>query len=116
MSERQMCRHCGAEVVTRPRGLGWKCFYTPGVKENYPPVFRTRTGSTYDMPEIHDFYGDTPLPERTDTLPGTEERLRVFEERAPRRLALFHPDDPAIIPGQSERCTVATGSYLGGHR
>jgi hypothetical protein len=107
MSERRMCRHCANAVVSRPRGLCWACFHTPGVKQHYPPVFRTRTGKVYDMPEVCDFVGDAPLPERTDTLPGTEERLRVFEDRAARRLALFHPDDPAIaMPGRPRRVTV----------
>jgi hypothetical protein len=100
MSERRMCRHCGAEVACRPRGLGWKCFYTPGVKDLYPPT------SKYARRGTRNFYGPAPLPERTDTLPGTKERLKVFEDRAARGLALFHPDDPAVIPCQPKRVTV----------
>jgi len=30
------CRHCGNANATRPRGLCWRCYYTPGVKELYP--------------------------------------------------------------------------------
>lgn len=33
---RKLCRHCQREPANRPRGLGWKCFYSPGVKELYP--------------------------------------------------------------------------------
>jgi hypothetical protein len=36
--------------------------------------------------------GRVPLPEPTDALPGTPEKLAVLEERA-RRQQLFHPDD-----------------------
>lgn len=30
-----MCQHCGREPVTRPRGLGHRCYYTPGIRERY---------------------------------------------------------------------------------
>ena len=30
-----LCRHCSERKVTRPRGLCWKCYYTPGVRELY---------------------------------------------------------------------------------
>jgi hypothetical protein len=33
---RSVCRHCHAEPVSRPRGLGWKCYYAPGVRDLYP--------------------------------------------------------------------------------
>jgi hypothetical protein len=31
-----VCRHCNKHPVNRPRGLCWKCFYTPGVRALYP--------------------------------------------------------------------------------
>ncbi len=31
-----ICRHCHKNKVVRPRGLCCRCFYTPGVKEQYP--------------------------------------------------------------------------------
>ncbi len=38
---------------------------------------------------------DPPLPPRpTAALPGSEEKLRAFEERLRRGQSLFHPDDP----------------------
>ena len=33
-----LCRHCSQPKVNRPRGLCWSCYYTPGVKELYPPT------------------------------------------------------------------------------
>ncbi len=32
---RPLCRHCHAEPAARPRGLGWRCYYLPGVREQY---------------------------------------------------------------------------------
>ena len=32
----QICRNCSKARVTRPRGLCWSCYYTPGVKERFP--------------------------------------------------------------------------------
>lgn len=36
--------------------------------------------------------------EPTDTRPGSEERLRVMEERAARGESVFHPDDVSVLP------------------
>ena len=33
--DRRICRHCRKCAVTRPRGLCWVCYYTPGVKDLY---------------------------------------------------------------------------------
>ena len=30
-----ICRHCSTRKVTRPRGLCWTCYYTPGIKRLY---------------------------------------------------------------------------------
>ncbi len=30
------CRHCRKSSVSRPRGLCWGCYYTPGVRDLYP--------------------------------------------------------------------------------
>jgi hypothetical protein len=32
----KICRHCHAKTASRPRGLCWGCYYTPGIKEQYP--------------------------------------------------------------------------------
>ena len=31
------CRHCHERKVCRPRGLCWRCYYAPGVRDQYPP-------------------------------------------------------------------------------
>lgn len=84
---RPMCKHCGVEPVTRPRGLGWKCFYTPGVKDMYPSL------SKFARRGVKDTYGGHDMPEPTTAKPGTPEKAAVLEQRAERRQRLWHPDD-----------------------
>lgn len=31
-----ICRHCSKFKANRPRGLCWKCYYTPGVRDLFP--------------------------------------------------------------------------------
>ena len=35
MSKKPLCLHCHERQVNRPRGLCWKCWHLPGVKEQY---------------------------------------------------------------------------------
>lgn len=82
-----MCRNCGQEPICRPRGLGWKCFRTPGVRLLYPvtsPYGRRGSGRT----------GSTALPaEPTKHKPGSPEKQQVLNERAEAGVSLFHPQD-----------------------
>lgn len=48
---RAMCVHCGNEPATRPRGLGWKCFYTPGVRDRYAIARGGEHGAKSHQPE-----------------------------------------------------------------
>jgi hypothetical protein len=83
-----MCRHCGAEKVNRPRGLGWQCYYTPGVKELYPST------SKYARRGVGNVAGGVPLAaEPTTAVPGTPEKLAVLQRRAADGRAIFHPAD-----------------------
>lgn len=90
---RPLCRHCGNEVVTRPKGLGWKCYYTPGVKEMYGCA-NPATAKYAVRSEVLDFFREAPLPAvATDARPGTEDKIAVMERRAQRLETLFHPLD-----------------------
>jgi hypothetical protein len=85
-----LCRHCRLYGATRPRGLCWTCYYTPGLREGYAPEgdqrFSRRGNGTANLaPPVP--------PEPTDALPGTPEKVAVLEERARLGLALWHPDD-----------------------
>lgn len=83
-----LCQHCDRNPVQRSRGLCWSCFYSPGVRERYPPGHRYRRG-----------IGTTRkrLPcEPTDAIPGTPEKIRVLMERVARGEELFHEEDASL--------------------
>jgi hypothetical protein len=82
-----VCRHCSGPKVNCPRGLCRACYYTPGVKERYPPAGK------YPRRGVGNFTGP-PLPAApTAAAPGTPEKLAALERRAELRQAMFHPAD-----------------------
>jgi hypothetical protein len=82
------CRHCGRARVSRPRGLCWTCYYTPGLRSLYPST------SKFAQRGIEDFNGQGRLAiEPTEAFPGSAEKVEVLAERARRRQALWHPSD-----------------------
>jgi len=82
------CRHCGRAKVNRPRGLCFRCYYTPGVREMYP------SASKFGRRGVGHGYGGRRLPAKpTAHPPGSAEKLAVLEERAKDGVALFHPFD-----------------------
>ena len=95
---RRLCRHCGRRAVNRPRGCCWSCYYTPGVRQLYPPT------SKFARQGVGNGLGHAPLPPGpTAALPGTPEKVAVLGERAAARLALWHPDDPVDRPPARKR-------------
>ena len=83
-----ICKHCQRQRANRPRGLCWSCYYTPGVRELHPST------SKFARHGLEDFYGPVFLPPvPTPALPGSPEKVAILEERAGRRLALWHPQD-----------------------
>jgi hypothetical protein len=82
-----MCRHCKKSKVNRPRGLCWTCYYTKGVKEQYPST------SKFARRGFGNFYGTAPLPEPTTAPPGSPEKMAVLMQRARKNQALWHPLD-----------------------
>lgn len=91
MTQGRVCVHCGGtRNVSRPRGLCWTCYYTPGVRDQYPPLSKfAKYGA--QVTTTRNMASKEPVP--TDTLPGTEERFRVLEERARNGESLKHPMD-----------------------
>ena len=79
------CRHCGLWKANRPRGLCWHCFYTPGVREQYPRGSRVGVGGGCGG------YRTPAAP--TSARPGSPEKVAVLEERARLGLSLWHPLD-----------------------
>lgn len=85
---RPLCRHCKNpdHVVNRPRGLCWRCFHTPGVKNKYQSTSKYARQGVGNVPA-------TVTPEPTPARPGSPEKLAVLEQRAERGEHLFHPLD-----------------------
>lgn len=85
--------------MKRPRGLCWTCYYTPGVKDLYPPTSKFgRRGVGFSLT------GSAPLPAApTTAAPGTPEKLLVMERRAKLRQALFHPRPLEFLKEQAAR-------------
>jgi hypothetical protein len=81
------CVHCCKRTPCRAGGLCTPCYNHPVVRSIY--VGRT--------PEDHRGYGlgnmEGTIPTPTDALPGTEEKMRVLEERARLGQRLWHPND-----------------------
>ncbi|QVL31120.1 hypothetical protein KIH39_20045 [Telmatocola sphagniphila] len=89
-----ICRHCKKAKVSRPRGLCWCCFYTPGVKELYPST------SKYARRGEGNFSGKGVHPVApTSATPGSAEKIAILAERVRNRQELWHPSD-ARIPGE----------------
>lgn len=82
------CRHCQVRKANRPRGLCWRCYYTPGISALYPSTSKFARRAA-----VKDFYGATREPQPTDVPPGTPERVKVMEGRAARRESLFGGGD-----------------------
>ncbi len=88
-----ICKHCNKSKVNRPRGLCWGCYYTEGVKDQYPSTSKyARRGVGNGNASV----AATPLP--TAYAPGSPEKMAVLEMRARNRQALWHPLD-AQYPG-----------------
>lgn len=90
------CRHCGYHHAPRPRGLCWRCFYAPGVRERYATVGKSgRRG-------IESTQSTSPSP--TAALPGTPAKVAVLESRAAAGESLWHPADaPAGSVSKGQR-------------
>lgn len=83
-----LCKHCNKKHPCRPRGLCWRCYYTPGVRDMYPV-----NNSVYNRRGVEDFNNQAPLPEPTDKLPITEDKVKEITRRAELRQSLWHPND-----------------------
>jgi len=88
------CRHCRdpRKLITRPRGLCWHCYYTPGVRDQYPSASKFGVRGVANLG-----HRNAPLPEPTTAMPGSPEKIAVMEERALRGEQVFHPDDASNL-------------------
>jgi len=96
-----LCRHCQKVKPNRPRGLCWSCYYTPGVRDQYPST------SKFARRGVGNFNGRTKLPPcPTNALPGTPEKVAVLQERARMGVSLWHPLDATLETAVAELALV----------
>jgi hypothetical protein len=95
------CRHCQTAKAVRPRGLCFRCYYSPGVRDQYPST------SKFGRRGVGNFFRNAPSPvEPTTAAPGSLEKLAVLEMRARLRQSLWHPLD-ARYPGDERPIRAA---------
>lgn len=88
LQSRPRCRNCNGARVSRPRGLCWRCFHLPDVRESFEPVSEAgRRG----IGNGHAGYKMPGLP--TTAVPGSAEKFEVLKQRAEARQCLWHPAD-----------------------
>jgi hypothetical protein len=107
-----LCKHCRGRLAYRPRGLCSRCYFTPAVRESYPPDPANgsdqacrgdgvRGGRAYRSPVGRRCPKNLPLTP-TDAMPGTAEKVEVLRERARQGVSLWHPGDACQGPQSKE--------------
>lgn len=91
LSADRVCRHCHAGIISRPRGLCWSCYYTPGVLALYPSTSKFAHRGPGNFHRVA-----PPLPTPTRALPGSAEKVAVLEARAALGQLLWHPADASL--------------------
>lgn len=81
----RLCIHCNRGSVSRPRGLCWTCYYTPGVKDQHPSTSKYASRGVGTS-------GNKPC-QPTTALPGTDEKIAVLAQRVANGECLWHPLD-----------------------
>jgi hypothetical protein len=82
------CKHCGINMGSHARGLCYRCWSNPTIKDLYPADRRCNRGVSCTNTNI-----TRAMPTPTTALPGTEEKFEVLCQRAERGEQLFHPLD-----------------------
>lgn len=89
-----VCAHCKRNRLIHRRSLCTTCYYKPDIRVQYS---RIEEGFRSDGRRYSVGTRDTPtprvLPEPTDALPGTPEKIAVLLERLSRGQILWHPLD-----------------------
>ena len=92
-----LCLHCHKNLRRKTRGgvrcgsrgLCRTCYYVPEVRERYPRLRNTIDEDVVWTPER--------LPaEATEARPGSEDKIRIIQERLARGESLFGPRDVQI--------------------
>lgn len=94
-NSKRKCHHCGLLRIPIKQKWGKLCFecnMNPDIK-----VFYYRVPSDV-LHELDEEGVDFPLAsEPTTASPGSEEKIKIFQERAKLKVALFHPQDHSEV-------------------
>ena len=93
-----LCIHECGRVADKWRGLCSTCYYLPGVRKRYP----TKRTDAYDL-ELGEVEGKPPTV-ATRALPGSEEKVRILEQRVLRGEQLWHPQDVTLFTARTDEC------------
>ncbi len=87
----KMCQHCGKAKVTRPRGLCWSHYYTPGIRDLYEPTACASNRRGDGFHESNAAVMPTPAP------PGSKAKMVAMRRRLMAGASLHHPDDAGDV-------------------
>lgn len=82
------CLHCGYRVSTRGRQLCQPCFRDIRIRLQYPLLDSSQKGGGVGLTE-----SQLKIPEPTDAMPGSLEKIEVLQRRLLRGERLHHPLD-----------------------
>lgn len=97
---RGICRHCRQCRVSRPGGLCWTCYYTPGVRERY--TYQSKFAKRPQSNSVK------PAAFPTSALPGSAVKIWIMAHRLEMGQALHHP-------GDAKGSVVGNERRYGGH-
>lgn len=80
------CLHCGRDRPLRCRGLCKRCYYRPGVRDEYPRRWANGSGA-----KKRKRVRKPSTPTRAPI--GSGWKVRVMAARARAGMGVFHPDD-----------------------
>ncbi len=90
-----LCRHCKKNKNCRPKGLCWTCSRTPAINDLYTTTSKYARRGTGNHTRA-----SLPPTDKTDSEPGSAEKVAVMSGRAARGESLFRPDEPRVDPAR----------------
>jgi hypothetical protein len=88
----RVCRYCcRLEAQVYARGICRRCYNNRSIRLQYAPITDDSRGR--GGPGLDNNVNKSLAPEPTLAQPGTEEKLRVMEQRVEQGYSPFHPGD-----------------------
>lgn len=102
VARRRRCRHCrrkptilndkGDRGALWPRGLCRLCYYDPAIRERYRRI-RGTVNTESRLPALNRVRLRLRIPQPTQALPGSAEKIAVLMARVAAGQYLHHPKD-----------------------